>query len=134
MKKSKQITPEGNSVLSPYLMVESVESQIEFLVKIFNAQIKDDSNKLNGLIQHAEVIIGDTSVMIGRASNQYPARQSMNFVYVEDVDTIHQNALNLGAIEIMAPDDRPYGNRESGFTDRFGNQWWVAHLINTNPS
>jgi PhnB protein len=127
---SKRVAPEGSTVLCPYLMVPSVEAQIEFLVKTFDARITNETRAGDGFIQHGEVVIGDTNVMMGRASDQYPARLSMNFVYVSNVDVMHKRLLANGATEIMPPDDRPYGMRESGVKDIFGNEWWIAQLLN----
>jgi PhnB protein len=129
MMMNKKVAPEGSTVLCPYLMVESVEAQIDFLVKVFGAQVTEDAKRSDGFIQHGEVLIGDTNVMIGRSSKDFPSRQSMNYVYVADVDDIHRQALNAGAVEIMPPADRFYGIRESGFTDPHGNQWWPAQII-----
>ena len=129
MTKSKRVAPEGSTVLCPYLMVPSVEDQIEFLVKSFHARVTNETRGSDGFIQHGEVVIGDTNVMMGRASQQYPARQSMNFVYVGDVDELHSKMLSHGATEIMRPDNRPYGMRESGVKDMFGNEWWIAQIL-----
>lgn len=129
MKKIKRIAPEGSTVLCPYLMVPSVEEQIGFLVKAFDARITNETHDNDGFIKHGEVVIGDTNVMMGRASSIYPARQSMNFVYVESIDVMHQRLLAHGATEIMAPENRPYGMRESGLKDPFGNEWWIAQLL-----
>ena len=53
----------------------------------------------------------------------------MSFVYVENVDEMHRTLLAHGATEIMPPDNRPYGMRESGVKDLHGNEWWIAQLI-----
>jgi Uncharacterized protein conserved in bacteria len=118
-----------SSTVSPYLMVGSVESEMEFLVKVFNATITNDDNRNNGFIQHGEVQIGNSTVMMGRASKDWPAREGMNFVYVNNADAVYELALQNGASSIMPPDNRPYGIREAGFTDQYGNQWWVAHKL-----
>jgi PhnB protein len=128
-KQAKPVTPQGNSVVCPYLMVDSVEDQMEFLVKVLNAEITEDARRGDGLIQHGEVLIGDTTIMMGRSSKDFPARQSMNYVYVTSTDETHQRALTNGATEIMPPADRFYGIRESGFVDKYGNQWWVAQVL-----
>jgi PhnB protein len=118
-----------SSTVSPYLMVDSVESEMEFLVKVFNATITNDDNRKDGFIQHGEVRIGDSTIMMGRASKDWPGRESMTFVYVDNADAVYERALQTGAASIMPPDDRPYGLREAGFKDHYGNQWWVAHLL-----
>lgn len=127
--KDKKISPEGSTVLCPYLMVPSVEQQMTFLINTFKARVTNETRGDDGYIQHGEVIIGDTNVMMGRASAQYPARQSMNFVYVENVDVMHARFIEHGATVIMSPEDRAYGMRESGLKDPFGNEWWIAQLL-----
>ena len=129
MKNKQRIAPAGSTTLCPYLMVPSVESQIDFLVKTFDARITNETRGNDGYIQHGEVVIGDTNVMMGRASEKYPARQAMNFVYVENVDEAHVKMIEHGATEVMPPDNRPYGMRESGVRDPFGNEWWLAQLL-----
>jgi PhnB protein len=115
--------------VSPYLMVDSVELEMEFLVKVFDAAITNDDNRKDGFIQHGEVRIGESTIMMGRASKDWPARESMNFVYVENADAIYERALQNGAVSIMPPGDRPYGLREAGFKDQYNHQWWVAHFL-----
>jgi uncharacterized glyoxalase superfamily protein PhnB len=112
-------------------MVNSVEAEMEFLVKVFEAVITNDENRKDGFIQHGEVRIGDSTIMMGRASQEWPGRESMCFIYVDDADVVYEKALQHGAVSIMPPDDRSYGLREAGFKDRDNNQWWVAHTINT---
>ena len=56
------------STVCPYLMVSSVEAEMEFLVKVFEAVITNDENRKDGFIQHGEVRIGDSTIMMGRAS------------------------------------------------------------------
>lgn len=131
MKKKipKRIAPEGSTVVCPYLMVASIEQQMEFLVNTFNATVTEDATRKDGFIQHGEVCIGGSIIMMGRASKDWPARESMNYVYVEDVDKVYNQALQLGATSIMKPADRFYGIREGGFADQNKNQWWVAQIL-----
>ncbi len=132
MTKEKPIKPKGSTVVCPYLMVDSVEVQMEFLVKVFNAKITDGSNRSNGFIQHGEVLIGDTTVMMGKSSSRWPSRQAMNYIYVKNTDEAFDRALKYGASELLRPVDRPYGIREAGFTDKFNNQWWVAQRMDAS--
>jgi PhnB protein len=128
-ESTKKVAPDGSTTLCPYLMVPSVELQMKFLVNTFNARVTNETRGNDGFIQHGEVKIGDTNVMMGRSNEKYPARQAMSFVYVENVDEMHRTLLKHGATEIMAPDNRPYGMRESGVKDLHGNEWWIAQLI-----
>jgi len=48
------------------------------------------------------------------------------YVYVPDVDASHAAALAAGASEVSAPEGKPYGERQSGVRDEYGNIWWIA--------
>jgi PhnB protein len=55
-------------------------------------------------------------------------------VYVEDVDKTFGAALEAGAEEITAVEDRFYGDRSGQFEDPFGHRWNVAsHVEDVSP-
>jgi len=121
--------PEGYSTVCPYLMVESVEEQLEFLKQVFDAEIVENLKQADGYVAHGEARIGNAVIMMGRAQPKFPARVSMNYVYVDDVDAMYARALQQGATSIMEPGDRYYGYRECGLEDAQGNQWWMAQVV-----
>jgi PhnB protein len=123
------IAPEGSSVVSPYLIVVSVEEEIEFFRKVFDAELLDSAKQEDGLIIHAEVRIGDSSVMMGRANENFPPVQSVLYIYVENADAVYRKAVEFGGISVMEPEDRIYGNREGGVTDTQGNTFWIAQYL-----
>jgi PhnB protein len=126
MKNELQETPEGYSTVCPYLMVESVEVQINFLRKVFQAEVKEEMKQPDGSIGHGEVRIGNVVIMMGKSNNLYPSRKSMNYVFVKNPDEVYNRALEQGATSVMKPVDQSYGNRSGGFIDTQGNEWWVA--------
>jgi uncharacterized glyoxalase superfamily protein PhnB len=72
---------------------------------------------------------GDSLVMLSEASEAYPARPCVHFVYVDDVDASYRAALAAGARPILEPTEQPWGDRTCGFHDPLDNRWWVAtHL------
>ncbi len=54
-------------------------------------------------------------------------------VYVDDVDAVHKAALDAGATEKRAPEDRFYGDRAGEFEDPFGHRWSVATHVEDVP-
>lgn len=120
--------PDWNKDVSPYLVVQSVEDQIAFLTKVFGTQTIE-APKMNDHVFHAELKLGDSVVMIGRASKDFAAVKGNVYVYVPDVRAVHKKALEHGAKTVMEPADMPYGNIESGFTDPQNNTWWLAQLV-----
>jgi PhnB protein len=119
--------PDGYHSVNPYIVVNGVEGMLRFLSDVFGGiEHGDREVSTEGVISHAEIRIGDSVVMLSEASETYPARPCVNFVYVEDVDAVFQKALGAGATPILPPADQPWGDRVGGFHDPFANRWWVA--------
>lgn len=114
----------GYTTVSPYLMVDDVGEQMNFIKNVFQVKPTEDIDQNPD--GHAEIKIGDTTIMIGKGRPQWPSRKSMNYVYVEDVDEIYERAMKCNAKSLLAPVERYYGDRECGFEDNSGNQWWCA--------
>jgi len=121
--------PEGYSSVSPFLTVDSIEEEVDFLVAVFNAEIKEQLRNAEGKVWHGEAQIGDTVIMLGRAQEEHPTSQSMLYLWTDDVDAADQRALKHGAASVQAPLDQFYGNREAGIRDPQGNTWWIAREI-----
>jgi len=117
------------STVCPYLSIRDMDVQIEFLVKVFGASIKEQLRMPDGTTHHAEVKIGDTVLMLGKLSNEKPPQPSANYVFVKDADNTYQLAMQNGAAEISKPDDKFYGIREAGFKDLESNTWWIGQQI-----
>jgi PhnB protein len=54
-------------------------------------------------------------------------------VYVEDVDGVFQQALDAGATERQALENKFYGDRSGSFEDPFGHVWHVASHVEDVP-
>jgi PhnB protein len=118
--------PEGYHTVTPYLVVPEVEALIAFLEHVLGARAIEKIPGEDGKIRHGEVRIGDSVVMMGRASEPSQACKSMLYVYLADADATHARALAAGAKEVQAPADQFYGDRTAAFLDPAGNSWWIA--------
>lgn len=127
--KTKNIAPKGSSIVCPYLLVDSVEAQMEFMVKVFNATIREDGKDNDGFIQHGEINIADTTIMIGKANEEWPTYDSSIFIYVENADEVYSRAIKHNATPLRKPENQEYGLRVGGFKDPAENQWWVGQII-----
>jgi len=121
--------PEGWSTVTPYLMVEDVEKEMDFLVNVFNAEFREPLTTPDGSILHVAGMIYEVGIMMGRHRAEFPPVTSMNYIFTEDVDEMYDKALSHGAKSIMRPVDQFYGFRECGIIDPQGNQWWIAKRI-----
>ena len=60
----------------------------------------------DGSIMHAEVLIGDSRIMIAEESEMAKATTSTLYIYVPDVDSVFQQAAKAGGQTIMEPSDK----------------------------
>ncbi len=118
--------PDGYHAVSPYLVVSGAAKVIAFVEKVFGAKVKERMARPDGTVMHAEVIIGDSIVMMGEPRTGQPPMPAMLYVYVTDVDAAYQRALNAGGTSVMPLADQFYGDRSGGVKDPCGNMWWIA--------
>ena len=88
--------PDGYSTVSPYLIASGAQRVIDFLKQTFGARELRRYDMPDGSIMHAEVLIGDTVVMLGDAGANWPAVPAHLHVYVHDVDATYERALQAG--------------------------------------
>jgi PhnB protein len=113
----------------PYLIVKDVSETINFLKEVFNAEEKEKMTLPDGSINHGEVKIGDSVIMIGKSNEQFPPLSAMIYIYVEDTDEAYNRALKLSAESVMEPSNQFYGDRNAGVKDSNGIQWWIASHV-----
>lgn len=89
--------PEGYHSVTPYMVVEDVDRLVDFLTAAFGAEEKERVPNQDGKTGHAEVLIGDSYVMMGRAQEDFPALPCMLYVYVPDTDASYAQALKVHA-------------------------------------
>src|SRR5689334_8672395 len=97
---------DGYPTVTPRIVVDDVEMQVEFLRTVFDAHGDIEPGR------PAEVRIGDSLVMIssGADRERFPG---FLYVYVDDADQTYERALSAGAVSVEAPFDTPYGDRRA---------------------
>ena len=118
--------PEGYHTVTPYLVAEEVDQLIDFLQAAFHAVEKERVPGQDGKTGHAEVVIGDSYVMMGRAQADFPALPCMLYLYMPDTDATYARALAAGATSLQEPTDMFYGDRNATVRDPTGNLWCIA--------
>jgi uncharacterized glyoxalase superfamily protein PhnB len=114
----------GEHTITPYLTVKRAEELVEFVKQVFGGvELFRTTGSAGGL--HAEVIIGDSKLMIGGYETVEEKPTALH-LYVPDADTVYQRALAAGATSLEEPVDQSYGDREAGVKDPSGNVWWIA--------
>jgi PhnB protein len=124
---SPPFKPSGYNAVSPYLVVAGAQRMIDFLKTAFGAKELRRYDNGDGTIMHAEVMIDDSVVMMGDASDAFPANKLLIHVYVADVDAVFAKALAAGATVDQQPQHKPGDpDRRGSFKDFAGNIWSVA--------
>jgi PhnB protein len=131
--------PDGYHSISPALTCKDAARAIEYYKKAFNAQEIMRMPSPDGKISHAELKIGDSIIFLNdemgpmaETSSGTP-RMSL-FLYVEDADTIFNNAVKAGGKVDMALENQFWGDRYGKVTDPFGHQWGIAtHVEDVAP-
>jgi uncharacterized glyoxalase superfamily protein PhnB len=119
--------PEGHQHVMPYLVLENADGFMQFVKDVFDAEETYSMTREDGTIGHAQVKIGESTIMFAEQTAQWAAHTAGMFVYVDNADSCYEKALAEGAFSLMPPADQPYG-RSSGVRDPFGNVWWITSV------
>ena len=128
--------PEGYHTITQSLVVKGADRLLEFLKEAFGAKEVAMFKMPNGTIAHAEVIMGDSRLMIGEAGSDIwtEAMPSRSYMYVRDADSSYKKALQAGATSVREPADQFYGDRTAAVKDPVGNIWTLAmHKEDVSP-
>jgi PhnB protein len=118
-------TAVGSYRVEPHLPVQGASRLIDFLQQAFAAQETSRHTRPDGSIAHAEVRIGDSVIGTGDATALQPSPTAIH-LYVPNADAVYERAVHAGATSTQEPTDQPYGDREAGVKDPFGNRWYIA--------
>jgi uncharacterized glyoxalase superfamily protein PhnB len=119
--------PEGFQSVIPYLVINEASKFIEFVTKVFDAKLTFDVKRDDGMVKHAEIKIGGTTIMAADSTEEFNPREATLMVYVENADDSFKKAVALGAEIVRDISDQEYG-RTGGVLDPFGITWWITSL------
>ena len=118
--------PEYDHTITPFLYAEGADRFIDFLKQAFGAEEILRADSPEGTVKHAMIKIGDSAIATGEIREGQSRLPSMLYLYVPDADAVYDRAIRAGAKSIYPPADQPYGDRNGGVTDPWGNQWYMA--------
>jgi len=133
--------PDGYHSVTPYLIVKGAANAIDFYKRAFGATEQFRMPTPDGRVGHAEIKIGDSTIMLADESPEmgYRGPQTIGgaavslMVYVERVDETFKQALAMGAKELQPLKDQFYGDRSGTVEDPFGHVWTVATHVEDIP-
>jgi uncharacterized glyoxalase superfamily protein PhnB len=107
------------------LCFRDAERCFDWLERVLGAERIEVHTDDEGKVAHAEIRIGDGTIMGGDQrpdSTATPPGQGVFYLVVPDADAAHRRAIEAGA-EVSELSDRDYGSREFTATDPDGNRW-----------
>jgi PhnB protein len=134
--------PDGYHTVSPYLIARNAAQAIEFYERAFGAQPRERLTMPDGRIGHAELLIGNSIVML---ADEFPEREclappSLNgsavafALYVEDADRSFARAVQAGASVKEPLTNKFWGDRAGTVLDPFGYKWtFLTHVEDVSP-
>ena len=134
--------PDGYHSVTPYLIIDGAAAAIEFYKKAFGAQERMRMPGPDGKIGHAEITIGNCTLML---ADEFPEMNAhgpktrggttVSFcIYVPDCDAQFKQALAAGGKELRPLKDQFYGDRSGTLEDPFGHCWTIAtHVEDIAP-
>ena len=127
------LIPTGFNTVTPYFIVEDAAALVTFLVDGLGGVEVMRHMRPDGAIANAQVRLGSSTMMVGEASEDFPGMRSSYYLYVDNADAAMLRALQAGATQVMAVEDKPYGDRQGGVKDMHGNLWWLSQRTVAGP-
>jgi len=143
MTTSVKPIPDGDTAVTPYLIIDGCAEAIEFYKKAFGAEevmrlpMPDGSG-----VMHTEIQIGGARVMMGEASPEqgFESPKALGHspvaihIYTEDADALFAQAVGAGAEATMPVTEMFWGDRFGKVKDPYGHIWSVAtHVADPTP-
>jgi PhnB protein len=132
--------PQGYHSVTPSLTVRDGAAALEFYARAFGAVELFRMPEPSGKIMHAEILIGDSRLMLSDEYPDYgslapePGKGGLFMIYVSDVDAAFEQAVFAGATPVQPPTDMFWGDRSGKVNDPFGYRWTLAsHVRDVAP-
>jgi PhnB protein len=121
--------PEGYATVTPWIISRDTARLIDYMKEAFGAREIARLTGAEGRIEHAEVRIGDSVVMMFDAMPDWPPTPGFLRLYVPDADAVHRQAVAAGGTSVTEVTHLFFGDRVGRVRDPLGNLWWIQTRI-----
>ena len=137
-----QPVPVGYHTVTPYLIVSGAAKALDFYKRALGAIEQMRMPGPEGKVMHAEIKIGDSVIMLADEFPEMGARSPQALggtpvgicLYVPDVDSLFNQAIQAGGKVERPLQNQFYGDRSGTFIDPFGHKWTIAtHVEDVTP-
>ncbi|HEY0639192.1 MAG TPA: VOC family protein [Pseudonocardiaceae bacterium] len=123
------------TTITPYLLYEDAAAAITWLGRAYGFTETLRYTTPEGRVSHAELAVGDGTVMLGEPGGDYRSPRVTGHVHsflhvtVDDVDAHCEAARAAGATILSEPQDTSYGLRGYRSVDLEGHRWDFATVL-----
>lgn len=126
--------PQGYHTVTPYITASNASGLLDFITRAFDAKDVRVMRGPDGGIGHADLIVGDSHIMLGQGRGEWAPMPMQLYLYLADCDDAYRKALAAGATSVQEPATQFYGDRHGCVKDLCGNLWWLAtHVEDVAP-
>ena len=126
-------TPTGYTSVAPWIVTDDTGALLDFIATAFDGTELARVSVEDGSIGHAEIRVGDTTLLAFDRRADWPVMPSLLRVYVPDADAAFAKALTAGARIVTELSNSAWGDRGGRLRDPFGNIWWVMSRVEDVP-
>ncbi|MGC4043065.1 MAG: VOC family protein [Armatimonas sp.] len=124
----RENVPNGYGTTNQFVIVKGGAARfIEFVKKVFDVQEREavHTPDRDGTLIHAEVELGECTLMVADSKADWPFTPAFIQVYVEDAQEV-LNRVQAESGEVVTRVSKFYGGfLLARFKDPFGNIWWL---------
>jgi uncharacterized glyoxalase superfamily protein PhnB len=128
MVLDKRDIPKGYNAVNMFVIVkDNADGFIKFVEELF--EVKERTHvrtpDKDGKLIHAEVQIGDSSILVADSKDDWLFTPAFIQIYVKDAQRILDKARKIGATVITERSDFYNGFKLARIQDKWGNIWWL---------
>ncbi len=125
---NKQKIPNGYNSVNMFVLIKGDAIKfIEFVEKVFDGKERKNfrTPDKDGKLIHAEVQLGDSSILIADSKPDWLFTPAFIQIYVENAQAILDRAVKMGATIVTEVSDFYNGFKLARLKDNWGNIWWL---------
>jgi uncharacterized glyoxalase superfamily protein PhnB len=128
MVLDKENIPEGHNTASMFVIVkDGADKFIKFVENVFGGRERTAvrTPDRDGTLIHAEVQVGNTTIMVADSKPDWPFTPAFIQIYVKDAQQILDRAKAEGASIVTEVSTFYNGFNLARLQDAWGNLWWL---------
>jgi len=133
MSLAVRAVPVGFHTITPSIVCKDAARALQFYKAAFGAVEQVCMTSPDGKVSHAELHIGDSIIFVGdefpdmtAAPPQDSLPSASLYLYVEDADSLFNQAVSAGCQPTMPVSTMFWGDRYGKVVDPFGHHWGIA--------